>query len=169
MTPTLKTDEELGAMNASELIHHLEATHHVYTREALQNMLALSREAAQIEPALAPLKALVHELASDLDPHLMKEERILFPFIQTLFQARSNGRTPPRPPFGTVANPIRMMRMEHDNAERLLYSLDTEMKKHPAMMGKHPLFRAIDDLAKDLRQHMHTENKFLFPKAESLE
>lgn len=169
MTPTKRTDEELRAMNAAELIRHLEDTHHVYTREALQNLLALSREAAQIEPSLAPLKTLVQELANDLDPHLMKEERILFPFIQTLFQARSLGKTPPRPPFGTVANPIRMMRMEHDNAERLLFALDAEMRKHPAMAGKHPLFRGINELADDLRQHMHTENNFLFPKAESLE
>jgi len=164
-----KTDEELRAAGASALVEHILETHHVYTREALARLTALSREAATIEPSLSKLRTLVFELAADLEPHLMKEERILFPFIGALDRARTAGTAAPRPMFGTVQNPIRMMRVEHDNAEKLLEALSAEMAAHPSMKDKHPVFRGIDELAADLRRHMHVESEILFPMAERLE
>lgn len=164
-----KTDEELRAGGASALVEHILDTHHVYTRDSLARLTALAREAAQIEPSLSKLRDLVIAIEADLDPHMMKEERILFPFIDTLGKARAAGKPAPRPMFGTVANPIRMMRHEHDTTKQLLEALVAEMGKHPAMRGKHPLFRGIDEFAADLWQHMHVENDILFPMAESLE
>jgi regulator of cell morphogenesis and NO signaling len=111
----------------------------------------------------------VFAIAADLDPHLMKEERILFPFIGALDRARASGSPAPRPMFGTVANPIRMMRHEHTTTSQILDAIVAEMGKHPAMRGKHPLFRGIDEFVADLVQHMHVENDILFPMAESLE
>jgi hypothetical protein len=47
----------------------------------------------------------------------MKEERVLFPAIHALDSGRRDF------PFGSVANPIRMMGIEHDRAGELLAEL----------------------------------------------
>jgi regulator of cell morphogenesis and NO signaling len=47
----------------------------------------------------------------DLDAHLRKEEQVLLPAIRALVE---DGRRDF--PFGSVANPIRMMTVEHDRA-----------------------------------------------------
>ena len=56
---------------------------------------------------------------------MMKEEHILFPYIATLENAVSNGRPRPRPPFGTVSNPVHMMELEHDSAGAALKEIST--------------------------------------------
>ena len=61
------------------------------------------------------------ELRAELEPHMFKEERILFPAIRQLEQSSD----PPAFPFGTVANPIGMMEHEHDNAGEALASIRT--------------------------------------------
>jgi iron-sulfur cluster repair protein YtfE (RIC family) len=58
-------------------------------------------------------------LRDDLEPHLMKEEQVLFPMIRELAAAT----TVPTFHCGTLANPIRMMLLEHDRAGELLADL----------------------------------------------
>ena len=63
-------------------------------------------------------EALRVELEADLAPHMMKEERVLFPFIAAMAATPAGTAIPV--PFGTVRNPIRMMELEHDTVGGLL-------------------------------------------------
>ena len=48
--------------------------------------------------------------------HLMKEEQVLFPYIERMEEAAlENGPVLPAA-FGTVQHPVRMMMQEHDSA-----------------------------------------------------
>ena len=51
---------------------------------------------------------------------MSKEERVLFPYVIRMEAAANQGVPLFRPPFGTVANPVRMMMLEHDRAGDLL-------------------------------------------------
>ena len=73
------------------LVDHIEATHHAYLRDALPRLVALADKVAEVHganhPELATVADLVHELRADLEPHLLREERVLFPMIRDLATA----------------------------------------------------------------------------------
>jgi hypothetical protein len=50
----------------------------------------------------------------------MKEQRMLFAYIEQLELAGKSGSRAAAPMFGRVKNPVRMMMMEHDSAGELL-------------------------------------------------
>ena len=91
-----------ASMGPGELVDHLESTHHAYLHRELPRLDALAEKVAGVHgsrhPELMDVLADVRELRDELEPHLMKEERILFPLIRELVAATAIGqpRTPAR-------------------------------------------------------------------------
>ncbi len=122
---------------------------------------------------LTELAALFVKLDAELMSHLPKEEEILFPYAKELLNARRAGIKPQAAPFGSVANPIRMMLHEHDAAGDILLRIreithdytppEGVCNSHLVMLHK------LKELDADLIQHIHLENNILFPKIEVLE
>ena len=156
-----------------ELVDHIEATHHVYLWDELPRLTALADKVASAHsvrhPELIRLRDIVAELRAELEPHLRKEERILFPMIRQL--AAADGL--PELHCGTVANPIRMMRFEHDRVGELLSGLRSLAGEYvvPAdgCASYAALFTALEELEADTHLHVHKENNVLFPAVERLE
>jgi regulator of cell morphogenesis and NO signaling len=154
-----------------ELIVHIEQSHHVFTRSELERIADILHAMKGAEmPVLAEIERCFAELRADLIPHLMKEERILFPYITAL------ERDPAHPPsscFGSIANPIRMMQAEHTAVITLLKklrALTDEYRTAPdSDAGMLNLFAALAGLDGDLIQHIHWEDDVLFPQALQLE
>jgi regulator of cell morphogenesis and NO signaling len=100
---------------------------------------------------------------------MFKEERILFPAIRSMEAVDG----PPAFPFGTVANPIRMMMQEHDNAGDALDRIQRATNAYAVPEDACNTYRAMLDglhqLELDMHQHVHKENNILFPKAIELE
>jgi regulator of cell morphogenesis and NO signaling len=161
----------------SDLIRHILDTHHVYTREESARIRALLDKVCskhgENHPELHEVRALFLKLDADLQPHLFKEEQILFPYILRLEAARGAGGVPPFAPFGTVNNPVRMMLFEHDTAGDLLREIRAAAKDFnapaDACMSFRTLYRALEDFEQDLHRHVHLENNVLFPRAVELE
>mgnify|MGYP001193124471 CR=1 FL=1 len=122
---------------------------------------------------LAELAALFVKLDAELTDHMPKEEEILFPYAKELLNARRAGIQPQSAPFGTVANPIRMMLHEHDEAGAVLMRIReiTHDYTPPAdACNSHlVMLHKLKELDADLIQHIHLENNILFPKIEALE
>jgi len=104
---------------------------------------------------------------------MMKEERILFPYIDGLEQAAANGGTRPASCFGSVKNPIANMIAEHDDAGALLarirelsHDFTPPGDACPSFIG---LYRGLEDFERDLHHHVHLENNILFPRAIAME
>src|SRR5579871_4468034 len=78
-----------------ELIEHITRTHHTFTREALASLgqatPAVVRAHRERHPELVVLSRRLEALGADLQPHLLKEERILFPFVLALEEATEVG------------------------------------------------------------------------------
>jgi regulator of cell morphogenesis and NO signaling len=104
---------------------------------------------------------------------MLKEEQVLFPYIDNLEAAAQSGSPAPVPFFGTVKNPIRMMMMEHEAVGDLLVLLRgvTSDYKLPddACLSYRALYERLAELEDDLHRHIHVENNLLFPRASQLE
>jgi regulator of cell morphogenesis and NO signaling len=156
-----------------ELADHIISTHHAYTRAALARLTPLVekvvRKHGARHPELTRVALAFGELAADMEPHMMKEERVLFPYIRAL---ASPGGAPPAP-FGTVRHPVRTMMREHDRAAELLAEIAaTTADFSPpadACNSFRALYAGLAELRLDLMKHVALENNVLFPKALALE
>jgi regulator of cell morphogenesis and NO signaling len=173
--PEEQHDWQADSMTA--LIHHIVDKHHTFTREELPRIEKLMHKVCAVHgeqhPELLRLKAIFLNLKEELEPHLLKEEQILFPYITSLEAAHTRQTTVPHAIFGTVQNPVRMMNLEHDTAGDLLREL-RETSSHytvppEACMSYHALYQALTELEADLHQHIHLENNILFLKAVTAE
>lgn len=82
-------------------------------------------------PDLAVLRSAVLELRADLEPHLMKEELVLFPARREVGIATG----PVHLPFGSVRNPVGMLMREHDTTGVMLSGLQAHLAEHPLPDG----------------------------------
>jgi regulator of cell morphogenesis and NO signaling len=152
------------------LADHIVATHHAYLREELPLLDALAAKVcavhAERHPELHEVQRLVTELHADLIPHLTKEERILFPAIHAVAGDRRDF------PFGSIANPIAVMGIEHDRAGMLLADLraaaDDFVVPDDACASYRSLYTRLAELEHDTHVHVHKENHVLFPAALAL-
>ena len=162
-----------ASLDVVELVDHIEATHHRYLWSEMPRLTALVERVRDVHgvrhPELDDVEACVVELRDDLEPHMVKEERVLFPMIRELATAEE------RPEFhcGSVGNPIAVMRREHDHAGALLGRLrdltDGFEAPRDACASYQELYRALTELEADLHLHVHKENNVLFPMVEGLE
>lgn len=171
------TVNEWQTASQAELIAHIVEKHHVFTREELERLEALLAKVCgvhgQNHPELFHIQTQFGKLRADLEPHMLKEERVLFPFIVRMEEATAANQPLPAPPFGTVRNPVRVMMGEHDAAGYILRrmreaSSDYDVPADGCISYK-TLYSALAALEVDLHQHIHLENNVLFPRAADLE
>ncbi len=157
----------------SELCDHIEQTHHVYLKQELPRLTELIDKVvaahAEHHPELRDVQQVFAALRAELETHMMKEERILFPAIRQMEQAGG----PLAFPFGSVGNPIRVMEHEHDSAAdalRRLRSLTSDYRlPEDGCNAYAAMLNALQRLEGDLHRHIHKENNILFPRALQLE
>ena len=173
LQPRADTDRNWLCESLANLCDHIEQTHHEYLKSELPRLTELIanvvRAHAERHPELRQAQQVFAALRGELEPHLLKEERILFPAFRQLEQAAS----PPRFPFGSVANPIGVMQHEHDTAGSALKALRrlTADFTPPddACIAYRTMLEALGVLEADLHEHIHKENNILFPRAQRLE
>ena len=142
-------------MTLTELTEHLESTHHVYLKKALPRLVALMDKVHQAHsprhPELTRLQTVVGNLRADLEPHLLKEEQILFPLIRQLEAAQG---------------PIRVMRSEHDGAGELLKEMRTLTNVYvvpkDGCQSFQLFYEGLKELEEDTHLHIYKENNILF-------
>ncbi len=166
-----------GKKSPSQLIDYIIGKHHVFTVQEIERLTPLMEKVCQRHgeqhPELFKLQTIFLALADSLIPHMRKEENVLFPYIQQLESASSNGMSATPPHFGTVENPIRMMMADHErDGERLRIMRDIS-SDYTLPDGVCPSFTALyaglQDLETDLHRHIHLENNVLFPAATELQ
>lgn len=167
------TIDDCAGMSLTELADHVEARHHAYLREELPRLEQLVGKVAkahgQRDPRLARLAEVLASFSNEMQHHMTKEERMLFPIIRAL----DAGDRPPTYSFGSIANPIRIMESEHDrsgDALAQMRELTDGFACSSALCNTHlALLDALETLDRDTHQHVHKENNMLFPRAIELE
>jgi regulator of cell morphogenesis and NO signaling len=159
------------------LIDHIQSTHHKYTREEIGRLGPLFEKVCTVHgkshPELLQIHEIFEDLAQELSAHMMKEEMILFPYVTRMEAAVMKNEPIPRPPFGSVQNPVSMMEHEHDSAGNALRAMREATNGYSApadaCVSFQTLYRALSEFERDLRQHIHLENNVLFPRAVAIE
>jgi regulator of cell morphogenesis and NO signaling len=159
------------------LADYIVNTHHSFVEKMLPDLKAYSSKVAEVHgpnhPELHTLRELVTSLNLELTDHMMKEERILFPFIKSLVVAEREGVEIRLPHFRSVNNPIHMMEHEHDAAGKLLEEIRSITNDYELPQGACAsftlLYNMLQEFEEDLHIHIHLENNILFPKAIELE
>ena len=151
-----------------DLIEHIETVHHVYLRNELPRLSKLVDKVRDVHgerhPELLEIKEVYDALRNELEPHMRKEETVLFPLIRQLWYVYAEGQSYP----GGIQNPIRAMQAEHEEAGRALRSLRQLSRDYTPPEDACNTYRALMDgleqLELDLHQHIHEENNILFPR-----
>src|SRR5260370_19020182 len=80
----------------TELIDHIVEKHHVFTKTEIARLRVLIEKVhdvhGQNHPELERLRSLFQSLSAELEPHMMKEERVLFPYVIQMENAIRNER-----------------------------------------------------------------------------
>lgn len=161
-------ENELNQLPLVDLIEYIESRHHKYIREKAPLLIEYSekmvRAHGQEHAEIIPFAGWVRALIEDLMPHLMKEERILFPAIRGLSQGEQVEGC-----FGHIGNPINAMLHEHEEAGQILQKLHqlTNNFTPPAHACTtwRVCYATLAEFEADLQTHIHLENNILFPKA----
>ena len=163
--------------DARALIDYIVSTHHAFVRQAIPPLVEHTHKVADVHaarhPELTHIARLVDRIAAEMIDHMEKEERILFPFIQTLESARVQGVPTPAPPFGSLQSPIHAMETEHrfagDATEEIRALTDGYRAPADACATYRVCLQELAAFQRDLHAHVHLENNILFPKALALE
>ncbi|HSW55436.1 MAG TPA: iron-sulfur cluster repair di-iron protein [Ignavibacteriaceae bacterium] len=159
------------------LVDYIMNNHHQYVRRMIPVITLHADKVASVHGKnhletikIADLFLAVRE---ELEMHMMKEERILFPQIkQMILNQKENSQFFP-PAFGTIQNPIRMMEYEHTNAGDALYQIRELSNNYAHPEDACNIFKALyselKEFEEDLHKHIHLENNILFPKSIDLE
>jgi regulator of cell morphogenesis and NO signaling len=172
-TPAPSPADDWSRATLTALADHIEATHHDYLKRELQRLdpflEKIARKHGPTKPELVALREVFVLLRQDLEQHLAKEERILFPLCRQLEAASG----PVQAHCGSVANPIAVMVREHEDAGGLLARMRELTHDYAIPEDACNTFRAVyaslQELEADLHQHIHKENTILFPRAIELE
>jgi regulator of cell morphogenesis and NO signaling len=164
-------EDEFDAAGAtmSALADHIVAVHHGYLRRELPRLAGLLEKLAgahgEKHPELHQVREVFASLKEELEMHMLKEEKVLFPIVKQLETASR------LPDFhcGSVSNPIHVMEHEHQDAGIALARLWELTGGYAAPADACSTYRAalagLADLEIDLHRHIHKENAILFPRA----
>jgi regulator of cell morphogenesis and NO signaling len=158
-----------ASASLTDLCDHIEQTHHRYLKEELPRLAFLTAKIANRHgdqrPALIEVNRIFADLKTEMDAHMTKEEQILFPLCRRLDSADEL----PASHCGSVGNPIEVMIAEHEHAGDALAEIrvltDNYSVPAEACMTYRAAFDSLEQLERDLHQHVHKENNILFPKA----
>jgi len=159
------------------LITYIEEKHHAYvvtqTPVLLQFLNKLCKVHGERHPELFEINAEFNHVAEELAAHMNKEEVILFPFIRKMANAKTNNDQILSPGFGTVQNPITMMKNEHEvEGDRFVKIAELSNNYQTPADGcttYRVAYQMLKDFEDDLHKHIHLENNILFPKSIELE
>lgn len=161
----------------TDLIAHINSTHHKYTREEIARLGPLFVKVCSVHgqnhPELVKMRTAFTGLAQELTTHMMKEEMVLFPYITRMEEAVIQREPVLPPPFGSVQNPVSMMEHEHESAGAALRAMRAASSGYvappDACVSYQTLYKALAEFEADLHQHIHLENNILFPRAIAME
>lgn len=159
-----------AAQGAGALADHIERTHHDYLKRELPRLTALTAKVASVHgghsPALVELRDVYAGFAGEMMEHMMKEEKVLFPWIRSL----AAGQAPPR---AGIQNPVRVMMAEHEDSGAALEKmrgLTHGFAPPPEACNTYrAMLQGLAELEADTHTHVHKENSILFPMAVKLE
>jgi regulator of cell morphogenesis and NO signaling len=167
-------DVDWRAASLKELIAHIVHRHHSFARRHLSLIRELiakvERRHGAEHPEIYKISEAFAVISAELTHHFSCEENMLFPHIGQLEAA---GQPVTQVPFANLQQPVTRMIMDHNQTGDELRTLREAANNYAppadACTTFRALYRALEELERDLHQHIHLENNILFPRAIRLE
>jgi regulator of cell morphogenesis and NO signaling len=169
--------EDYTVWPLNKLADHIEKKHHKYVEDKIPVIKEYLDKICKVHgdkhPELFAIRDEFHEAAGELTAHMKKEELILFPYIRRILFAKEERSALIPPHFGTVLNPVNMMRHEHtiegERFERIAELSNNFTPPADACNTYRVTFALLKEFEEDMHLHIHLENNILFPKAIEME
>jgi len=165
--PADRQERSWSKVSFWELVDHIEHTHHQYLKRELPRLAFLvtkvARSHGEGHPHLVELQKVFETFKTGVELHIAKEEKILFPLVRQLSVAHEL----PHFPCGQIANPIRVIIAEHDeagDAMKKMRDLTNGYLPPDDACGRYrAMLEGLKELERDMHEHVHKENSILFP------
>jgi len=169
-----KTDFQ--EFSLSRLCDYIVNTHHAYVKSELPQiyayLLKVSSKHGERHPELYKIFDAFAAIKEEMENHMKKEEKILFPRIQEIEKAFESNNAFIQLSLTYLQGPIIVMEQEHDHAGSLLNDIRILSNNYTAPQDACTTYRltfaALQAFEIDLHQHVHLENNILFPRAIAL-
>lgn len=146
-------------LDVASLVEHIVSTHHAYLWDEMPRIDALLAKIVAVHglnhPELGEVQEHFGKLRAEFEPHLQKEETILFPMIAA--QAPE------------VSGPVQVMIQEHETAGEILEHMRAAAHDYvvpdDGCATYRACYEALEQLEADTHLHVHKENNRLFPLA----
>lgn len=158
---------EWASLGMVDLVDHIESVHHRYLWAELPRISALVDKIVGVHgdrhPELAEVQRLYTEIRADFEPHLVREEQVVFPIIRQLADPADR----PQADTERLAAQIDGLAEEHETVGELFEDLNRVTGGYvtPAdgCATYSACYRALATLEADTHLHIHKESNVLFP------
>jgi regulator of cell morphogenesis and NO signaling len=149
------------SQSSAQLVDHIIAHYHEPLRRDMPVLIDAARKVERVHAAKPAVPAgLAEELVefwTEMQQHMMKEERVLFPMLRTGVRGAQ------------VYMPVRVMEHEHDEHAVHLARIreltgDLQLPAHACATWT-ALYNGLTQIEAELMEHIHLENNVLFPRA----
>lgn len=169
--------EKLQNFNIPEFINYLRKTHDYYQMVQVpvieKHIDDLVQSCTDSCKPLTLVKDFFQNYKDELDEHLLKEEQITFPYIESLYKLYNSSFD--KEEYTTITRDYSMKRFveEHSNIDIKLYDLQNILIKYLHGSFNEEYVQAIlfelFRLEKDIKNHSHLEEMILKPMVEKME
>ena len=148
-------------LTQGELADHIENRYHAAIRRDVPPLVEAARKVervhAQKPDVPAGLADVLSEFLADMERHMQKEEKILFPMLRRGLRGEA------------VYMPVRTMESEHEShAEQLArirqLTKNLQLPSYACATWT-ALYRGLEAMESELHEHIHLENNILFSRA----
>lgn len=167
---------DLDALEVDELASYIIQKHHQYEKQMLpiimDHLHALGRNTND-SPELVLIYNELTKLEYCLDQHMRNEKQTLFPFINTLLEAKKDPEKPIHFTPAITGSPLRLFIAEHEIFSSILNKIRLATNNYTPSTGSHTdkkrCYAELCDFDADMHAHIYLENNILFPKLIALE
>lgn len=170
----LKTEggADPDTLSLNELSDYIVSTHHSYVKNELPLIFGYLQKVAskhgERHPELFKIFELFDAVKEEMELHMQKEEKILFPRINEV-ERMVKENTPLHISSTFIGAPVSVMEQEHDHAGSMMAGIRELSNNYTppadACTTYKLSFAALQAFELDLHRHVHLENNILFPKA----
>ncbi|MDX9694555.1 MAG: hemerythrin domain-containing protein [Bacteroidales bacterium] len=169
--------KQLQGFSVNLITDYLQKTHTYYIKTKVPEIEGLIDEMVNTcnsqKDIMSLLKRFFFEYNTELQNHIMREEKVVFPYTQMIEKAYNAAKIDPAVIKNMEEYSIDIFEKEHDDIEEKLFDLKNILIKYlPQPNNKklcHNLLHELFSLEKDINDHSRIEDKVLVPKIRAME
>lgn len=166
-----RNDSRFITLSADVLIGHIILHHHLYTWQTMpqieHHLQKVAFKHGSRFPYMVEVYGLFNQLRTEMNDHLLKEEKQLFPAIKRLELYVQDPSVGPGD-MQLIEEWINGLEEEHDEAGILMHAIRELTRNYQVPEGACTTFKLtlaeLKEFEENLHQHVHLENHILFPK-----